>query len=119
MSYMKEKFIREREDWNRMPTDLSDHAEQAEAFYPGTIPGLGDTLWEMNVEIGKLRRERDAIETILLEWSVKGADKDVAPPWRVGEWVECTKAPRCRAVWHLVDSVAGKDKWEPKLEFEK
>ena len=99
-----------------MSSDLADHAELADAFYPGTLQGLADELWRMNKEIHDLRAQRDAVEAILLAWSAKrhdGADE----PFRVGEVIQGKIAPPVRAVWRMTDTNPAK--WEPRLQFER
>ena len=88
----------------------------AEAFAPCTLEGLADACWEMNLEISRIRKERDAIERILLERSAanhNGKDE----PWREGELIQ-GKTAACRAVWRLVEG-GEHPRWAPKLEWER
>ena len=90
--------------------------ELAEAFAPCTLEGLADACWEMNMEISRIRKERDAIERILLEHSAahhNGAEE----AFREGEVIQGKTAPPGKAVWRLVDNFPVR--WEPRWEFER
>ena len=90
-------------------SDLADHAALAEAFAPCTITGLADELWRMNLEIHDLRKQRDAIEQILLAHCKK-----------TGEVIEGKTAPPLRAVDYIASiDYMGRPIWSWKLEFDR
>ena len=86
--------------------------ELSRAFAPCTLEGLADRWSALNKEIARIRKERDAIETILAEHSAahhNGADE----PWREGTVIQGKEAA-VRARWRMVRDWP--PKWGPKLE---
>ena len=68
------------------------------------------------MEISRIRKERDALERILLEHSAahhNGAEE----AFREGEVIKGKTAPPGKAVWRLVDNFPVR--WEPRWEFDK
>ena len=97
---------------------LSDITELSQAFAPCTWDTMPDEWSRLNIQIAKDRASRDALETRLLQRSAANHNGK-AEPWRVGEWIE-GQTVRVRASWRLMEvSASGKQRWEPKLEFEK
>ena len=96
---------------------MSDITELSQAFAPCTIPGLADEWHRMNQEIAALRKQRDALDTILLEWSAARSEGE--EPFRVGAWIE-GETVKIRAVWRLMSvSSAGKPIWQPHLDYDR
>ena len=54
-----------------MPTELATHLGDAEAFHPGTIPGLAQKLYELRGQINDLQGQERNLTTILKDYCEK------------------------------------------------